>query len=47
MHAIQENEHAQLHELTTFIDLETNYVQNYLEVLRDVKAEWQEKYASS
>ncbi|KDR73959.1 hypothetical protein GALMADRAFT_250677 [Galerina marginata CBS 339.88] len=43
MHAIQENEHHQLRELTAFLDLETNFVQSYLEVLKDVKSEWQDR----
>ena len=42
MHAIQENEHGQLRELTTFLDFEINFVQSYLEVLKDAKADWQE-----
>jgi len=42
MHAIQENEHGQLRELTTFLDFEINFVQSYLDVLKDVKADWQE-----
>ncbi|KAI0920213.1 hypothetical protein AcV5_010014 [Taiwanofungus camphoratus] len=40
MHAIQENEMVQLRELTAFLDLEMNFVEQYLEVLRDVKAGW-------
>ncbi|KAF9040095.1 hypothetical protein BJ165DRAFT_1531067 [Panaeolus papilionaceus] len=43
MHAIQENELNQHRELTAFLDLETNYVESYLEVLRDVRLEWQER----
>ncbi|KAF9528813.1 hypothetical protein CPB83DRAFT_853775 [Crepidotus variabilis] len=43
MHAIQENEHNQLRELTALIDLETNYIQNYLDVLKDVKGDWQDR----
>ncbi|KIM41972.1 hypothetical protein M413DRAFT_141729 [Hebeloma cylindrosporum] len=41
MHAIQENEHGQHHELATFLDTEINFVQSYLDVLKDLKAEWQ------
>ena len=45
MHAIQENEHNQLEELTSFLLLETNFVQSYLAVLHDVKEGWQGGYA--
>lgn len=45
MHAIQENEHNQFEELTSFLTLETNFVQSYLAVLHDVKEGWQEGYA--
>lgn len=44
MHAIQENEHNQLQELTSFLALETNFVQSYLDVLHDVKEDWQGGY---
>ncbi|KII90187.1 hypothetical protein PLICRDRAFT_53282 [Plicaturopsis crispa FD-325 SS-3] len=40
MHAIQEKEISQLRELTEFLDVEMNYVQQYLEVLKDAKANW-------
>ncbi|KAF8622263.1 hypothetical protein AX15_007140 [Amanita polypyramis BW_CC] len=43
MHAIQENEIAQHRELTGFLDMTINYVQQYLEVLMEVKADWQTK----
>ncbi|KAF9476906.1 BAR-domain-containing protein [Pholiota conissans] len=43
MHAIQENEHNQLHELTLFLDLEMNFVQSYMDILKDVKADWQDR----
>jgi len=46
MHAVQENEFGQLRELTSFLDVETNYVQSYLDVLKDVKAEWQQMYVT-
>ena len=39
-HAIQENEHNQFQELTAFLDLEMNFIQSYLDVLTDVKADW-------
>lgn len=39
-HAIQENEHNQHQELTAFLDLEMNFIQSYLDVLTDVKADW-------
>jgi hypothetical protein len=45
MHAIQENEHNQLEELTSFLSLETNFAQSYLAVLHDVKESWQGGYA--
>ncbi|KAF8809813.1 BAR-domain-containing protein [Phlegmacium glaucopus] len=41
MHAIQENEHNQLQEMTSFLALETNFVQSYLDVLHEVKEDWQ------
>ncbi|KAJ4485759.1 hypothetical protein J3R30DRAFT_1404979 [Lentinula aciculospora] len=40
MQLIQENEIDQTRELTAFLDLELNYVEQYLEVLKDVKSEW-------
>ncbi|KAH9837641.1 BAR-domain-containing protein [Rhodofomes roseus] len=40
MYAIQENEVLQLRELTSFVHLKVNFVEQYLEVLRDVKANW-------
>ncbi|KIL60739.1 hypothetical protein M378DRAFT_13983 [Amanita muscaria Koide BX008] len=43
MHAIQENEAVQHRELTSFLDAEINYVQQYLDVLIDVKSDWQTK----
>lgn len=44
MHAIQENEHNQLEELTSFLILETNFVESYLAVLNEVKQDWQGGY---
>jgi hypothetical protein len=44
VHAIQENEIDQLRELTTFLDLEVNFVGQCLDVLKNVKAEWRDKY---
>lgn len=43
MHAIQENESSQLKDLGSFLDLEINFVQQYFDVLREVKSEWPEK----
>ncbi|KAG6865587.1 hypothetical protein C0991_001136 [Blastosporella zonata] len=43
MHAIQDNEMDQLRELTMFMDLEINYVEQYLKVLKDVKSHWYEE----
>ncbi|KAF5327946.1 hypothetical protein D9758_016777 [Tetrapyrgos nigripes] len=40
IHAIQENEIDQLRELTAFLDLEMNFVEQYLEVLKETKSEW-------
>ncbi|KAJ7714733.1 hypothetical protein B0H16DRAFT_1617851 [Mycena metata] len=40
MHAIQENEIVQLRELTGFLTLELNFVEQYLEVLKDTRANW-------
>ncbi|TDL14861.1 BAR-domain-containing protein [Rickenella mellea] len=40
MTAIQENELLQLKQLTDFLEQETKFVEQYLDVLRDVKAEW-------
>ena len=45
MHAIQENEHNQFEELTSFLMLETNFDQSYLAVLHEVKEGWQGGYA--
>jgi hypothetical protein len=43
MHAIQENELNQLHTLTALIDTELNFVQSYLNVLKEVKTDFQDK----
>lgn len=40
MQAIQENEVAQLRELTAFLDLEIHFVAQYLDVLQDVRSSW-------
>ncbi|KAJ6581915.1 hypothetical protein B0H19DRAFT_1116962 [Mycena capillaripes] len=40
MHAIQENEIVQLRELTSFLTLELNFVEQYLDVLKDTRANW-------
>lgn len=40
MHGIQENETQQLHELTTFLDVQFNFAKQCVEVLQDVKANW-------
>lgn len=47
MHAIQENESSQLKDLGSFLDLEINFVQQYFDVLREVKSEWPEKSSAS
>lgn len=43
MHAIQENEFNQLTELTSLIEIELNFAQSYLNVMKEVKADFQEK----
>jgi hypothetical protein len=40
MHGIQENEIAQLRDLGGFLDMEIRFAENYLEVMKDVKANW-------
>ncbi|KAE9409089.1 BAR-domain-containing protein [Gymnopus androsaceus JB14] len=40
MYSIQENEIDQTRELTAFLDLELNFVEQYLAVLKDVKSGW-------
>lgn len=43
MHSIQENEISQLRELTSFLDLEMNFAEQYLEVLKDVRSDWYDR----
>lgn len=40
MYSIQENEIDQTRELTAFLDLELNFVEQYLSVLKDLKSGW-------
>ncbi|KAJ3480054.1 hypothetical protein NLI96_g8628 [Meripilus lineatus] len=40
MHNIQENEVTQLRDLTNLLNLEISFVQQHLDVLRDVKVNW-------
>ena len=40
MFAIQENELEQLRALTTFLDDEIHFVEQYLEVLKEAKTTW-------
>ncbi|GJE93015.1 hypothetical protein PsYK624_091740 [Phanerochaete sordida] len=40
MYAIQENEIDQLRDLTSFLDTEVHFVEQYLDVLNQVKASW-------
>ena len=47
MHAIQENEITQLRDLTALLNLEFQFLESYLEVLRDVKNEWVDEYVFS
>ncbi|KAG2005809.1 cell division control protein 25 [Coprinopsis cinerea AmutBmut pab1-1] len=45
MHAIQELEITQQRELTHFLDIEINYVQQYLDVLKEVRDDWPDRNA--
>jgi hypothetical protein len=47
MHAIQEHEVEQLRELASLLELEMGFVQQYLNVLKEVKAEWDDVYVLS
>lgn len=40
MLAIQENEIEQLRDLTNFLDMEMQFVEQYLQVLKEAKADW-------
>lgn len=40
MLAIQENEIEQLRDLTNFLDMEIQFVKQYLEVLQEAKSDW-------
>lgn len=40
MLAIQENEIEQLRDLTSFLDMEVQFIEQYLEVLKEAKSEW-------
>ena len=42
--AIQENEVQQLQDLTNVLNVEVNFVQQYLEVFQDVKSNWFDAY---
>ena len=44
MHAIQENEIDQLRELSKFLEMETRFAEQYLEVLSGVKEDWIDEY---
>ena len=44
MHAIQDHEVVQMRELSSFLDLEINFVEQYLNVLKDVKSDWRSGY---
>jgi hypothetical protein len=46
MHGIQDREISHQRELTQFLDLEINFVQQYLDVLKEVRDEWPDKYVS-
>jgi len=43
MHEIQDKEISQQKELTNFLNIEINYVQGYLEVLKEVRSEWPDR----
>lgn len=44
MHAIQDHEVEQLRELTSLLELEMSFAQQYLNVLQEAKAEWHDVY---
>ena len=44
MYAIQENELDQLRDLTSFLDTELHFIEQYLQVLREAKANWVDEY---
>ena len=44
MHAIQENEIDQLRELSKFLEMETRFAEQHLEVLRGVKDDWIDEF---
>ncbi|KAG6830135.1 hypothetical protein H0H92_001999 [Tricholoma furcatifolium] len=43
MHAIQDKEITQMRDLTSFVNLEINFVEQYLNVLKEVRADWYEE----
>ncbi|KAF5326169.1 hypothetical protein D9611_000817 [Ephemerocybe angulata] len=47
MHALQENEVAQERELSAFLDLEINFVQQHLQILKDVRDDWPDNSSRS
>lgn len=46
MHAIQETEIVQMRELTSLLSLEITFVEQYLDVLKDTRADWTSEYAT-
>jgi hypothetical protein len=44
MHAIQENEIDQLRELSKFLEMETRFAEQYLDVLNGVKDDWIDEF---
>jgi len=40
MHGLQEKEVDQERDLASLLDIEINFVQNYLDILNDIKADW-------
>ncbi|EIN05710.1 BAR-domain-containing protein [Punctularia strigosozonata HHB-11173 SS5] len=44
MYAIQENELSQLKDLGSFLDAELSFVNQYAEILRDVKSDWVDEH---
>lgn len=46
MISIQENEIEQLRDLTSFLDTETRFIQQYLDVLKEAKSEWVDESVS-
>lgn len=46
MQSLQEDEVVQLRELTAFLNLEINFAEQYLQTLKDTRAEWTTELAT-